>query len=657
MTRTFLSAGIEFCAAACAGLWRRPWRARRPDEPLDHNEAWLRDLAENITEVFWLTDPDKTRMLYLSPSYEQVWGRSRSSVYERPLDWLTAIHPDDRQRVQRASFNQADGSYYEQYRIIRPDGTQRWIADRAFPIRDRRGRTYRIAGLAEDVTERVETEQSLHDRIRELNCLYAVVELTTRDECPSATIYGEVAELLAAGLRRGDAVVRLLIDGEAYCSTGWCQPAETQTAIVEAGDQEFGSIEVGCAAEQFTDNERALLQGIAAHLGRMCHDRLMARALNQSQRLEAVGQLTGGLAHDFNNLLTVILGNAELLKEQLDAQPQHSQIASIIGAAAQRGADLTHKLLAFSRRQRLEPRALDVNHHLIDLETLLQRTLGEDIDLVFAPGGGLWPALVDATQLESALLNLVLNARAAMPGGGRLTVETANVHLGRDYVTGRPDLPAGQYVMVAVSDTGEGIAPENLSRVFEPFFTTRASSKGSGLGLSMVHGFVKQSRGHIELYSEPGEGTTVKLYMPRATTAAPAPAQAPTTTAGGGGETVLLVEDDTLVRQYASSQLQELGYQVLTAGSGPEAMELLDAQYDIDLLFTDVIMPGGMSGRDVAEEARRRRPGLRILFTSGYAENAIVHHGRLEPGMRLLGKPYRRSELARAVRQALEAAA
>ncbi|MDZ7670130.1 MAG: ATP-binding protein [Gammaproteobacteria bacterium] len=581
---------------------------------------------------------------------------ARASTSARWTGWKPST-PDDRQRVQRASFSQADGSYHEQYRIIRPDGTERWIADRAFPIRDRNGDTYRIAGLAEDVTGRVETEHSLRDRIRELDCLYAILQLTTCDDSPAASIYAEVVELLPKALGRGDAAARLLIDGTAYCSTGWCQPAETLTAAVEANDHEFGTIEVGYAALQLTDNERDLCGAIAAHLGRMCYGRLMTETLNQSQRLEAVSQLTGGLAHDFNNLLTVILGNAELLKEQLDAQSRHSQIADAIGAAAQRGADLTHQLLAFSRRQRLEPRALDVNQQLLDLESLLQRTLGEDVDLAFARAGNLWQAQVDPAQLESALLNLVLNARDAMPGGGRLTVETANVHLGRDYVSGRPDLPAGQYVMVAVSDTGQGIAAANLSRVFEPFYTTKASSNGSGLGLSMVHGFIKQSRGHIELYSEPGQGTTVKLYLPRAIEAAPAPAEAPQPAAQGGTESVLLVEDDALVRRYASSQLAELGYRVSTAGSGPEALELLDAQSDVDLLFTDVIMPGGMSGREVAEEARRRRPGLRVLFTSGYAENAIVHHGRLEPGMRLLGKPYHRSELARAVRQALEAAA
>ena len=378
--------------------------------------------------------------------------------------------------------------------------------------------------------------------------------------------------------------------------------------------------------------------------------------LQQAQRLEAVGQLTGGVAHDFNNLLTVVLGNAELLAEQAADRPQQRQLAEMIAAAAQRGAVLTRQLLAFARKQALDPRATDVNQLLAALDPMLRRTLGEHIEIETIRGAGLWLAMVDAGQLDNALLNLCLNARDAMESGGRLTLETANAALDAAYAERNPEVTPGQYVMLAVSDTGQGIAPEHLAQVFEPFFTTKAKGKGTGLGLAMVYGFVKQSAGHISIYSEPGQGTTVKLYLPRAPVgASPVPPSPPSQApAEGGHELVLVVEDDELVRQHACSELRTLGYQVLAAEGGKAALALIDEHDNIDLLFTDVVMPG-MSGRVLADAAREKRPGLRVLYTSGYTENAIVHHGRLDAGVKLLPKPYRRAELARAVRAALSA--
>ncbi|WP_127995878.1 ATP-binding protein [Piscinibacter defluvii] len=377
--------------------------------------------------------------------------------------------------------------------------------------------------------------------------------------------------------------------------------------------------------------------------------------LLQSQRMEAIGQLTGGVAHDFNNLLTVVLGNAELLAEQSAGDPLREPLARMIVEAGQRGAALTQQLLAFARKQPLAPSAVDVNQLVAGMDALLRRTLGEHIEIELVRGAGLWTAMVDPAQLESALLNLCLNARDAMRGGGRLTLETANAAFDADYARQHPDLAAGQYVMLAVSDTGSGIPPELLSRVFEPFFTTKAKGKGTGLGLAMVYGFLKQSSGHVTIYSEPGHGTTVKLYLPRAHGGAPAadmPAGEPLQR--GAAETVLVVEDDAAVRQLACRELRALGYQVLDADSGAAALVVLRSEQPIELLFTDVVMPGGMSGRELADAARTLRPGLRVLYTSGYTENAIVHHGRLDPGVQLLPKPYRRAELARAVRQALE---
>lgn len=376
--------------------------------------------------------------------------------------------------------------------------------------------------------------------------------------------------------------------------------------------------------------------------------------LRQAQRLEAVGHLTGGVAHDFNNLLTVILGNADLMAEQLADQPALLRLAEITRTAAQRGAELTHRLLAFARRQPLQPQVVDVHQLLAGMDGLLRRALSEDIEIELVRGAGLWPALVDAAQLESAVLNLALNARDAMPGGGKLTLETANAWIDQAYADLHSEVQPGQYVMVSVSDSGSGIAAEHLARVFEPFFTTKGPGKGSGLGLSMVYGFVKQSQGHIKLYSEPGQGTTARLYLPRAG-GAPEPAVAPVAPgeAACHGALVLVVEDDDLVRRFAQDQLVSLGYGVVTAENGVQALEILRRRSDVALLFTDVVMPGGISGRQLAEQARSLHPRLKVLYTSGYTENAIVHQGRLDRGVQLLNKPYRRDELAGKVRAAL----
>jgi signal transduction histidine kinase/ActR/RegA family two-component response regulator len=376
--------------------------------------------------------------------------------------------------------------------------------------------------------------------------------------------------------------------------------------------------------------------------------------LQQSQRLEAIGQLTGGVAHDFNNLLTVVMGNAELLAEQAADGSEQLMLAEMIGSAAERGAALTRHLLAFARKQALMPAAIDANQLVSGLDAMLRRTLGEHIEIELIRGAGLWQALVDPSQLENALLNLCLNARDAMPQGGRLTVETANARLDQDYADRQADVTPGQYVMLAVSDTGNGIAPDHLAQVFQPFFTTKEKGKGTGLGLAMVYGFVKQSAGHIAIYSELGHGTTVKLYLPRTMeAAATAPDPGAAWAAAGGEETVLVVEDDPMVRRYACNQLRSLGYRVVDVDNGLAAMQLVEQRDDLDLLFTDVVMPGALNGRALADAARQRRPGLRVLYTSGYTENAIVHHGRLDPGVQLLAKPYRRVDLARAVRLAL----
>jgi PAS domain S-box-containing protein len=384
--------------------------------------------------------------------------------------------------------------------------------------------------------------------------------------------------------------------------------------------------------------------------------RQLEAQLHQALKLEAVGQLTGGIAHDFNNLLTVMLGSAETLSDALAHDPELRSIAETAMQAAQRGAELTAALLAFARKQPLAPRPTDLNTLLGRTQALLRRSLGEQIDIRLTLREGVWPAMVDPAQLESAVLNLCVNARDAMPRGGRLTIETANVVFDEDDTAREEEIAPGEYAMIAVSDTGTGMTPEVLARAVDPFFTTKEQGRGTGLGLSMVWGFVKQSRGHLRIYSERGHGTTVKLYLPRALADDQAPAAAPAPAPRGGSETILLVEDDPLVREHVAGQLGALGYRVLRAADGPEALALLDRESGIDLLFTDVVMPGGLNGRELAELARAQHPGLRVLFSSGYAEDAIVHHGRLDPGVRLLNKPYRREELASRVRAVLDGA-
>jgi PAS domain S-box-containing protein len=377
--------------------------------------------------------------------------------------------------------------------------------------------------------------------------------------------------------------------------------------------------------------------------------------IRQAQKMDAVGQLTGGVAHDFNNILTVITGTIGILSEAVADKPELATIARMIDEAADRGANLTKHLLAFARKQPLQPREIDVNALVLETAKLLHPTLGEHIQITPLLAPDAWTAMVDPNQLSTAVLNLALNARDAMPDGGKLALETGNVFLDESYADMHSEVTAGNHVMIAVSDTGTGISPENLERVFDPFFTTKEIGKGTGLGLSMVFGFVKQSGGHIKIYSEQGHGTTVKIYLPRATGLGQTEAEVAVATAQveGGRETVLVVEDDAMVRKYVLMQVESLGYTTLEAANAAEALTVIDANATIDLLFTDVIMPGSMNGRQLADEAVRRRPALKTLYTSGYTENAIVHHGRLDSGVLLLAKPYRKTELARMIRMAL----
>ncbi len=782
---------IEFVSRA-AQLVRNAIERSRESQALRTSEERFRQLAAAITEVFWMSTPDKSKMLYVSPAFEGIWGIPTDRLYDTPTLWLECVHPSDRERVESAVLHQAAGAYDVEYRVERPDGEVRWIADRAFPIRNAEGQVYRIAGVARDITARklaeaalkdselrfqsvarassdviwdwdfvadtiwwsagagdifgcrdsdieqtpefwqrhlhpadhgrvmesIQTvidsgdsfweaeyrlvqqdrsvlevqdrgcvlrnpagraarfiggmtdisvrkraERALSERMKELRSLYRILELTTDDGRSVESICANVAQILPSGLQFDTlAVARIALDEDEYRSSPWHEPHLTMRSPIWVANDGIGFVEIGYRKRPpdlsegvavFVDEERDLLDGVAIHVGRMIESRRMSEQIAQSERIRAMGELTGGIAHDFNNLLTVILGNAEILSDRLKEDRSLGALASMTENAAERGAELTNRLLAFARRQPLDPKPVSIAELLGEIEGLIRRTLGGHIEISIIAGDSAWPANIDRMQLENALLNLCINARDAMPEGGHLSIELTNAVIDENVRAIQHDVAPGEYVVIAVSDTGCGMTADVLKRACEPFFTTKPGGTGNGLGLSMVFGFVKQSKGHIRIYSEPGEGTTIRLFLPRAHAEAIEPASSSLGEVQGGSERILIVEDDELVRVHVTAQLEALGYQVCAARNGPEAMETIETGPSFDLLFTDVVMPGGMSGRDLANAALARQPDLKVLFTSGYAESAIVHHGRLDPGVHFLNKPYRQQELAAKLRQVL----
>jgi signal transduction histidine kinase/CheY-like chemotaxis protein len=404
------------------------------------------------------------------------------------------------------------------------------------------------------------------------------------------------------------------------------------------------------------------LIGFAKVTRDLTEKRMADERSRQAQKMEGIGQLTGGVAHDFNNLLTIIIGNLETLQRNLRTpgveRDKLQRSAENAMRGARRAESLTQRLLAFSRQQPLDPKPINLARLVGGMSDLLRRTLGENIVVETVFSGGIWEALADPHQLEIAILNLAVNARDAMPDGGKLTLETANVYLDEKYAATQVEVLPGQYVMIAVTDTGCGMSPEVKAKAFDPFFTTKDVGHGTGLGLSQVYGFVKQSRGHVKIFSEVGEGTTIKLYLPRAPAgrafAEKEPDQVLAT--GSSKETILVVEDDPDVRAFSCETLRELSHTVLEAQSGVEALRLLEAHPEVNLVFTDIGLPGGVNGRQLAERARSLRPGLKTLFTTGYARNAIVHGGRLDPGVELITKPFTQAALSEKLRSILDAA-
>ncbi|MGZ5417465.1 MAG: PAS domain-containing protein [Nocardioides sp.] len=614
----------------------------------------LEMLGDSMPFIIWTGTPEG-EIDYLSQEFCRYTGVLPGDALGEA--WLRLLHPDDREVcINRWAASLASGDpYLVEFRVLRGDGAYRWHLTQATPERNAAGQVVKWWGSAIDIHDGraleeetnaltlrlAETLESIGDAVLALDTSWRITFVNTHAE---RLLQRPQAELMGRNIWD--------VFPEAVGSIFY---EEYHQAVAERRPARFGAPfdPLGIYAEVSAYPHDG---GLTIYFRDSTEQRALTEQLAHAHRLEAVGQLTGGVAHDFNNLLTVILGSAELIAAELEEGDRLRTLADSIGTVAQRGAELTHSLLAFGRRQPLDPGHVDVNDLVANTQALLARTLGDTVALSCILADGLPACLVDRGQLENALLNLCLNARDAMPGGGRLTLETAVVELDEEYAAHQAEVRPGRYVMLAVSDDGDGISGEHLDKIFEPFFTTKGVGRGSGLGLAMVYGFVKQSNGHITVSSEPRQGTTFKLYLPvdtTGTTADPAPDDDGTDHAGGD-ETVLLVEDDDAVRSVARGHLAALGYDVLEAADGPAALETLRSDRHIDLLLTDVVMPGGLSGTQLVEIARDLRPDLPTLITSGYTADAVFHEGRPDPGARLLSKPYGRRDLALHVRSALD---
>jgi PAS domain S-box-containing protein len=589
---------------------------------------------------------------------ERLFGYTAAEVIGKSIHLI--VPPDRRDEVREIVERATGGELIEQHETtrVRKDGGIVDVSLSISPIRLASGKIVGISKTAHDITERKRTQRALSREIEERRRIFEssndlILVTDTRGNfiqvSPSVTaILGyQPADLIGRSARE-------FIHPDDLEHTRREMRAARRGQHKRDFETRFRDAEGKTVALNWTGTWS---EPVRRHffIGRDLTEKRAADALlRQTQKMDAIGQLTGGVAHDFNNILTVITGTIGILEEALADRPELANIARLIDEAAKRGANLTRHLLAFARKQPLQPVELDVNALVLESAKLLHPTLGEHIEISPLLAEDAWTALADPSQLTTAILNLAINARDAMPHGGKLAIETANVVLDESYAGKHSEVSPGHYVMIAVSDTGTGIPPALLERVFEPFFTTKEVGRGTGLGLSMVFGFVKQSGGHVNIYSEEGHGTSVKIYLPRATGLQQTPAEVLVSgNIEGGTETILVVEDDAMVRRYVMTQIQSLGYSTLEASNASEALRIIDDVAAIDLLFTDVIMPGAMNGRQLVEEALRRRPGLKTLYTSGYTENAIVHHGRLDSGVLLLAKPYRKSELARMIRLAL----
>ena len=651
-------------------------RARSTEADLQQANTLLAAVMESVPGVVYAKD-QQGRMLAANRGTAELVGKPVSDILGRTdFEFL-----DD--KAEAASIMATDRRIMAQDRaefveetVSGPDGgTLVWFSSKA-PFRNAKGAVIGLIGSSIDITER----KRLEERLRQLNeTLEAEVAIRTaeRDRVwrNSREMLG-VADMEGRWVSVSPAWTRVLGHPEAAIL------GRTSEWLEHPDDQAKTRAEIAWLAEgrqtlAFENRFRhadgsyrrlswtAVLEGglifatardVTDERARQAELEAAQDALRQAQKMEAVGQLTGGIAHDFNNMLAVVIGSLDLLGRRLGDDARARRYADAAADGARRAALLTQRLLAFSRQQPLQPEAIDPNKLVTGMSSLLRGSLGSDIRLETVLAAGGWRTHADPNQLESVILNLAVNARDAMPDGGRLTIETQNADLDLRYAEAHLGVPAGQYVLIAVTDTGTGMPKEVVAKAFDPFFTTKDVGKGTGLGLSQVYGFVKQSGGHVKIYSEPGQGTTVKVYLPRLTgpeqdqVAGQPRAEMPF---GDAQEVILVVEDEPGVRAFSVEALNELGYRVLDADGAASALRLLDAHPEIKLLFTDVVMPD-MNGRKLADAARQRRPGLRVLFTTGYTRNAVVHNGVLDPGVELIGKPFTIEELAAKVRSVLD---
>jgi len=633
--------------------------SKRTQQALGQQIEERRRIFETSQDLIMVTDPQGV-FVQVSPSAQTILGYLPEEMIGHSA--IEFIHGDDldntREEMRAARRGQHTRNHDSRY--VHKDGrivTLSWMGTWSEPVRRYFfiGRDMTASRLAQETLR--ESEQLARGIID--TALDAFVQM---DESGSILNWNSQAETIF-GWSRSEALGRdlseLIIPEihraahkaglEHFLRTGESRILGRRLEL-EARRRDGREIKVELSVTALRRRDGVVFNGFIRDLT----DQIAAEdRIRQAEKMEAVGQLTGGIAHDFNNILTVITGTIEILAEAVEKEPQLAAITRMIDEAAARGADLTQHLLAFARKQPLQPREIDVNALIIDTAKLLRPTLGERIEIESVFEDEACIATVDPNQLTTAILNLSLNARDAMPNGGNLILETGSAYLDETYAGMHGDVRPGRYALIAVSDTGAGIPAAILDKVFNPFFTSKGPGKGTGLGLSMVYGFVKQSAGHIKIYSEEGHGTTIKMYLPPGTGALLASEVSPALAVQGGHESILVVEDDRLVREYVLTQLHSLGYVTLDAANAAEAQALVEAGHEFDLLFTDVIMPGAMNGRQLANELQKTNPGLKVLYTSGYTENAIIHHGRLDSGVMLLAKPYRKSDMAVMIRKAL----
>jgi PAS domain S-box-containing protein len=632
---------------------------KRTEGVLRESEERFRMMADSAPILIWVADADR-HCTYFNRGWLEFTGRSLEQ--ERGYPWLQDVHPEDLDRCLRAYVTAFDMHQLLriEYRMKRHDMVYRWLLDSVVPRYLPEGTFVGYIGGTIDITERKQAEASRDQ-------LAAIVE-SSDDAIIGKTLEGIITSWNSGAEKifgykasevLGQPISILIPPGYPNeepqilerLKRGKCSEHYETVRIRKDGRL----IDVSLSISPVMDTTGKIIG--ASEIARDITEQKRAEeTLFHAQKMEAVGQLTGGLAHDFNNLLTIISGNLQMLEDSLGDDPLPRKLVQSALKVAGRGAELVRRLLAFSRRQALQPQVVNLNEIVAGMMPLLHRTLAENVEIATVEATALWPALADPTQLETALLNLAVNARDAMRRGGKLTIETGNVVLDAAYPACEAEITPGEYVMLAVSDSGTGMSAETVKRAFEPFFTTKAAGEGTGLGLSMIYGFIKQSCGHVKIYSELGQGTTVKLYLPRSKSVAKPVVRrhAFEVQHARSGETILVVEDEADVRELAVAFLTELGYRVFEAAEAQAALGLLEREPTIDLLFVDLVLSGIINGVELAAEAQRRQPNLKVLYTSGYPKNPIVHNGRLDQGKHLLTKPYTRDDLTRAVRSLLD---